>query len=112
MSYVLPHLGPVSCRKQGSLNLFTLGLKQVSVLGDHIYEMKRVAEAGQCSGDQNWEIIFCRTSTLGEPSTDWEFKKDPWSVLFPTFRSLLQSAGATEGLFVLRDRSPSYTPFP
>ena len=67
-----------------------------------IYEaVDRVGSAG----DQIQEIIFAVLKPLRNPApTENQTRNTTWSVLGPPYRHLLQSAGATEGLFVLGGR--------
>ena len=80
----------------------------VIVLGDHIYVMKEVKRV-RMAGDQNWEIIFAVHQPLVIPaSTGNQILKTTWSMMGLPY--LLPPAGATEGLFFLRGRSPYQDP--
>ena len=74
-----------------SLDLFSLELKRVwtySVLGDGIYEMKKVIGSGRQG--QNQEIIFAVHRSLVNPApTGNQTKKRTWSVLGSPYHHLL-----------------------
>ena len=97
-----------------SLDLFSLVLKQVltcSAFGDRIYEYEliRVTESGRQGF--NTARSFCCTSTIDKSGTNQESNPQNLSVNAPPpYCGLLQSVGATEGLFFPRGRSPSPDP--
>ena len=109
MFYAVPRSWVIFTTKR-KLDLFSLGQEvwTYSVLGDRIYEMKKVPESG-------WQGIKTGRSFL--PYFDpWWTQHQPrikpikplgqcWPP--PPYHRLLRSAGATEGLLFLRDRSPS-----